>query len=70
MPKDLLVFRRASKQRPSAGKKVRKAFDTVPCKIFIDKLMKYKLDKWTVKQTENWLKCPAQRVSISGTKSS
>ncbi|PKU33355.1 rna-directed dna polymerase from mobile element jockey- hypothetical protein [Limosa lapponica baueri] len=47
-----------------------KAFNTVFCKIFIDKLMKHRLDKWTVKWTENWMKCQAQRVVISGTKSS
>ncbi|KAM9302494.1 LOW QUALITY PROTEIN: sperm-associated microtubule inner protein 4 [Morus bassanus] len=43
-----------------------KAFDTVPHKILIKKLMKYGLDE----QTENWLNGWAQRVMISDIKSS
>ncbi|KAK4807024.1 hypothetical protein QYF61_000353 [Mycteria americana] len=35
-----------------------------------DKLTKYGLDKWTVRQIENWLNRQAQRVVISGIKSS
>ena len=32
----------------------RKAFDTVSCKILIEKLMKYGLDEQTVGWIENW----------------
>lgn len=32
-----------------------KAVATVSSNILIDKLMKYKLDEWTVRWTENWL---------------
>ncbi|GAB0204001.1 mitochondrial enolase superfamily member 1 [Grus japonensis] len=48
----------------------RKAFDTVSHKILIEKLMKYGLDKQTVRWIENWLNGQAQRVVISSTKSS
>lgn len=34
-----------------------KAFIAVYCNIPVDKLMKYRLGKWTVRQTENWLHC-------------
>jgi len=34
-----------------------KAYDSVPHNVLIDKLMKYKLDKGTVRWTENWLSC-------------
>lgn len=34
-----------------------KPFDTVSHKIFTDKLMKYRLDTWRVRWTENWLNC-------------
>ena len=47
-----------------------KAFDMVSHNILIDKLMKYGLDKWTIRWTENWLTSWAQRVMISGAKSS
>ncbi|GAB0186715.1 trace amine-associated receptor 2 [Grus japonensis] len=47
-----------------------KAFDTVSHKIFIEKLMNYGLDDQIVKWIENWLNSQAQRVVISGTKSS
>ena len=30
------------------------AFGTVPCKIFIDKLLKHELDEQSVRLTENW----------------
>jgi len=46
------------------------ASDTLSYNILVDKLMKYGLDKWTVRQFENWLSCQAQRVVISGTKHS
>ena len=46
------------------------AFDTVSHKILKEKLVKYGLDEWTVRWTENWLKGLAQRVVISGMKSS
>ena len=46
-----------------------KAFGTVSCNILTDKLMKYGLDKWTVRWSENLLNCQAQRVVISSTKS-
>lgn len=63
VPKVLLVFKKASKERSSAEEKAGKAFEPLPCKIL---MMKYKL----VKCTENWLKCPAQRISVNGKKSS
>ena len=47
-----------------------KAFDTVSQKILIEKLMMYGLDEQTVRWIENWLNVQAQRVVISGTKSS
>lgn len=37
-----------------------KAFDTVTHNILLDKLMKYRLDKWTVRWTEKWLNCWTQ----------
>ena len=46
------------------------AFDVVSHNILIDKLTKYGLEKSTVRWTENWLNSQAQRVVISGTKSS
>lgn len=46
-----------------------KAFDTISRNIFIDKAMKYRLDKWTVRWTEDCLSCCSQRVVITGTKS-
>ncbi|KAK4806805.1 LOW QUALITY PROTEIN: hypothetical protein QYF61_005601, partial [Mycteria americana] len=51
------------------GPEVR-SFDTVSHKILIQKLMKYGLDEQTVRWIENWLNGWAQRVAISGTKSS
>ena len=36
-----------------------KAFNTVSHNIFIDKLLKYMLDEWTVRWAHNWLKCKA-----------
>ena len=42
-----------------------KAFDTVSHKILVDKLMKYRLEKWTVTWDEIWLNCWAQGVVIS-----
>ncbi|GAB0206739.1 mitochondrial enolase superfamily member 1 [Grus japonensis] len=47
-----------------------KAFDTVSDNSLIDKLTKYRLDKWTVRWTENWLNCQAQMVVIRSIKSS
>lgn len=38
--------------------------------ILTDKLIKYKLGKWVVKWTENWLNCQAHKVIISSTRSS
>lgn len=35
----------------------RKAFDIVSLNTFIDKPKKYRLEKWTVTWTENWLDC-------------
>jgi len=34
-----------------------KAFGSVSYNILIDKLVRYGVDKWTVRWTENWLKC-------------
>jgi len=42
---------------------------TVSHNVFIEKVMNYQLDRWTLRWTENWLNCQAQRVVISGTKS-
>ncbi|KAK4831035.1 hypothetical protein QYF61_014923 [Mycteria americana] len=47
-----------------------KAFDTVSHIILIDKPMKCRPGKWTVRWTENWLKCQAERVVISSMSSS
>ncbi|GAB0188048.1 mitochondrial enolase superfamily member 1 [Grus japonensis] len=47
-----------------------KAFKTISPKSLTDKLMKYKLDKWTVRWTENWLNRQVQRVLMSDTKTS
>ncbi|KAK4806885.1 hypothetical protein QYF61_012606 [Mycteria americana] len=47
-----------------------KSFDTDSHKILIDKVMKYGLDEQTVRWAENWMNGRAQRVVISGTKSS
>jgi len=47
-----------------------KAFDTVSHNILPWKLRKCGLDEWTVKWIENWLNGRAQRVVISGVKSS
>lgn len=38
--------------------------------VFIDQLMKYRLDKWTVRWTENWLNLPVLGAVINDTKSS
>ncbi|GAB0183716.1 mitochondrial enolase superfamily member 1 [Grus japonensis] len=45
-----------------------KAFGTVSCNILINKLEKYRLDKWTVRWSEDWLNCQVQSVVISSTK--
>ncbi|GAB0186468.1 cyclin-dependent kinase 19 [Grus japonensis] len=47
-----------------------KVFDTVSHNILIDKLTKYRLDKWKVRWIENWLNSWAQRIVISRAKSS
>jgi len=47
-----------------------KPSDTVSHKILIDKLMKYRVDKQTVKLTENWLNGQARRVVFKDTKPS
>ena len=41
------------------------AFDTASHKIPIDQLMKYRLDKWTVRWAEIWLNYWAQSVVTS-----
>ena len=46
-----------------------KDFDTVSHNIITDKLIKYGLDKQTVRWTEKWLNSQAQRVVINGMKS-
>lgn len=48
---------------------VSKVFNTVSCNILIDKLLKYRLQKWRVRWTEAWLNSQAQRVVISSRKS-
>lgn len=47
-----------------------KAFDTVSHNITIDKLMKDRVDKRRVSWTENQLNCQAQKLGITGRKSS
>ncbi|CAM5115209.1 unnamed protein product [Eretmochelys imbricata] len=47
-----------------------KAFDTVSHSILVSKLKEYGLDEWTVRWTESWLDCRAQRVAINGSMSS
>lgn len=47
---------------------VNKVFDTLFCKILIEKLTKYGLDEETLRGTVNWLK--TQTVVASGIKSS
>lgn len=48
----------------------RKAFDTISHNIFIHKLTRYELGKWTLRWIENRLNDGAQKAVISGTKSS
>jgi len=45
------------------------AFSTIYHSIVSDKLMEYGPDKWTMRWTENWLNCWAQRVVMSSLKS-
>lgn len=40
-------------------------FSALPCSTLIDKLMEFRLDKWT----ENWLNCVAHRVVTNAMKS-
>jgi len=47
-----------------------KAIDTVSHNILVDELMKYRLNKWTVRWTENQLSCQSQSVVINSMKSS
>lgn len=47
-----------------------KIFVAVSHNILIVKLSKYGIDEWTVRWTENWLDGRAQRVVLSGAKSS
>ncbi|CAM4687652.1 unnamed protein product [Lepidochelys kempii] len=47
-----------------------KAFGTVSHNILVSKLKKYGLDEWTIRRTESWLDCRAQRVVINGSMSS
>ena len=46
------------------------AFQTLSHNTLGEKLVKYKLERGTVRWTECWLNCQAQRVRSSGTKSS
>lgn len=48
---------------------ISKALNTVFRNITIDKLVKHRLDKWTVRQTENWMNYLFQIVMTTGTKS-
>lgn len=47
-----------------------KISDTLSHNILIDKLMKHGLDKWALKDAENWLHCWAQTFAVSSMKSS
>lgn len=42
-----------------------KTFVTISHDILIDKLIKYRLEKRTVRCTENWLSCQAETVKFS-----
>lgn len=42
-----------------------KTFSTVFHSTLIDKLMEYKVYKWTIMWIENWLNCWSQRVVIT-----
>lgn len=46
-----------------------KAFNTVSCKMLIEKLMKEELDKQAARLTEDCPKSQAQKAVISGTQS-
>ncbi|CAM5124608.1 unnamed protein product [Natator depressus] len=46
-----------------------KAFDRVSHSILASKLKKYGLDEWTIRWTESWLDCRAQRVVINSSMS-
>lgn len=48
----------------------RKAFNTISYKIYTDKVIKCRLNKWTIKWTENRPNCQAKKTIISSTKSS
>ncbi|GAB0176166.1 mitochondrial enolase superfamily member 1 [Grus japonensis] len=43
-----------------------KAFDTVSQSVLLDKLARYRLDKWSAKWVGNWLTGHIQRVMING----
>lgn len=45
-------------------------FDTVPHKILMNKLVKYRVNQWAVRWIEKRLNCKAQRVVMSRIKSS
>lgn len=47
-----------------------KAFSTASHKVLTDQLMRYNPGQWTAQRVDNQLNCQAQRVLISGTKSS
>lgn len=47
-----------------------KVFGTISCKNLMEKLMKYRLGKWTLRWIKNWLNVQAQKVVISGKKCS
>jgi len=48
----------------------RKAFDTVPHNILLEKLAAHGLDRCTLCWIKNWLNGRAQRVVVNGVKSS
>lgn len=47
-----------------------KPFDTVFHSILIDKVKKYRLDKWTVRQMENWSNSQTQKIVVNNAESS
>ncbi|KAJ7404813.1 hypothetical protein BTVI_71001 [Pitangus sulphuratus] len=37
-------------------------------RLYEEQLVKFRLEKWSVRRTENWLNCQAERIAVSGMK--